>query len=652
MNNSKQILLEIVDEQKKTIEKYSNKLRDVVAAHKSLIKEKKALEDTIKILNEKKTVEDSLQTASASDPDNQSDCSSLVPCSELEEEKLKSQVVSLLNNISNLVEEKSRMEENFRVNHKQLVDDKKVVENKCRDLQEEVNALHKQLKAFENKNPYEFFSRKDSKIQKTTSQSNKLQPERDVTYKNVEADLSHQLKNYEIEVKNLRGELDAKRVVQELSEKKLREYCSELNNLKEEIKNLQLEHQAELQLEKQRARDVENNSKKLAAIQEERVVNLEARLAELSETIGGYDRLRIQDQTEIQKLKDKIAHMDYGQKVNVAENQVPELKSDDYESISKKILKLKRDLKIIAEKHGKEEDFKNMFSTVSNLDSSHSKCTEEFNKLKAEFELYKTKSKVNSTAELQGYKENEVLQNQIRNLQEKIKVLNDRNKNIEKEYQLQVDQLKKTMKNEKAKFKEELEISELDCIGRIWILEEQLQKQRERSLAMLEEKEQEIQSLQNTFHMLLPGTAQKTDSDLGESGNLTGQALDVPHIVYYTNEIARRDVEISNLRKKNYKVEIELRELKKEIVSITEVHKEEKKSLKAEISRLERCQTREGANLEYLKNVVYSFLLSNDPKSKRHMCNAISAVLKFSDSELQKVIDHSKNRWWTNTSFK
>jgi hypothetical protein len=46
----------------------------------------------------------------------------------------------------------------------------------------------------------------------------------------------------------------------------------------------------------------------LAAVHEERVVNLEARLAELSETVGNYDRLRQQDQMAIQKLKVRKTH--------------------------------------------------------------------------------------------------------------------------------------------------------------------------------------------------------------------------------------------------------------------------------------------------------------------------------------------------------
>lgn len=42
-------------------------------------------------------------------------------------------------------------------------------------------------------------------------------------------------------------------------------------------------------------------------IHEARVAGLEARLAELSEVVGGYDRLRQQDQLAIQKLKDQLA---------------------------------------------------------------------------------------------------------------------------------------------------------------------------------------------------------------------------------------------------------------------------------------------------------------------------------------------------------
>lgn len=53
--------------------------------------------------------------------------------------------------------------------------------------------------------------------------------------------------------------------------------------------------------------------------------------------------------------------------------------------------------------------------------------------------------------------------------------------------------------------------------------------------------------------------------------------------------------------------------------------------------RLERCKTREGANLEYLKNVIISFIVTRDAEGKRHMLNAISAVLQFTSSEMTTI---------------
>lgn len=57
------------------------------------------------------------------------------------------------------------------------------------------------------------------------------------------------------------------------------------------------------------------------------------------------------------------------------------------------------------------------------------------------------------------------------------------------------------------------------------------------------------------------------------------------------------------------------------------------------LTRLERCKSREGANLEYLKNVIISYIVSKDMDGKRHMINAISAVLQFTSQETQIIND-------------
>ena len=55
------------------------------------------------------------------------------------------------------------------------------------------------------------------------------------------------------------------------------------------------------------------------------------------------------------------------------------------------------------------------------------------------------------------------------------------------------------------------------------------------------------------------------------------------------------------------------------------------------ISRLERMTTSEGANLEYLKNAVLTYMLSTDISSRNHMLKAIGAVLRLSKSEVSGV---------------
>lgn len=62
-------------------------------------------------------------------------------------------------------------------------------------------------------------------------------------------------------------------------------------------------------------------------IYEARVACLEARLAELSEIVGSYDRLRQQDQLTIQKLKDQLAILQNNEhsEVMMSNNQPEEI---------------------------------------------------------------------------------------------------------------------------------------------------------------------------------------------------------------------------------------------------------------------------------------------------------------------------------------
>ena len=72
-------------------------------------------------------------------------------------------------------------------------------------------------------------------------------------------------------------------------------------------------------------------------------------------------------------------------------------------------------------------------------------------------------------------------------------------------------------------------------------------------------------------------------------------------------------------------------------------------SLRDRVSTLNRMSTKEGANIEYLKNVVMTYMLtsrSSDAASREHMLKAIGAVLTFTEEDLAKVREHNATQWW------
>ncbi len=151
-------------------------------------------------------------------------------------------------------------------------------------------------------------------------------------------------------------------------------------------------------------------------------------------------------------------------------------------------------------------------------------------------------------------------------------------------------------------------------------------------------------------------------------------------------ELSHRDVEIGNLRRQVFEVEAAMRELQmsaivKEEKYVDQVRlsktvnklKESTKtlgtrqidSLNETVGRLKRMGAeattgakgggggstggRGGVNLEYLKNVVLSYMLSSDAASRDHMLKAIGAVLFFSRAEMKQVHDYNLSWFWSHS---
>ena len=117
-------------------------------------------------------------------------------------------------------------------------------------------------------------------------------------------------------------------------------------------------------------------------------------------------------------------------------------------------------------------------------------------------------------------------------------------------------------------------------------------------------------------------------------------------VLYYEEELAHKDAEVKDLRHKARDLESTLRDLQMSFISKEERYSDELETLRARVSILRRMSTKEGANLEYLKNVVLTYMLTSAAAEREHMLKAIAAVLSFSTEELAKVREYNASWWW------
>jgi len=295
---------------------------DVVSAYRSLLKEKEALQQSLNAIQQETQGANALQGEESDQVGN-----------ETEDSK---QIAALVSSITTLTEGKSQMEALFQANNKKLREEKEAAEKKRDELQDAVAKFEIEVEDWKSKLIKERHERdkeqadhgemmKELQSLMSSERQQRLQLEEVLNdhKKRASADGGINIEKYEKRMERLQNELEIARRKLDLAEKKNKEPPSELFKLQDEIRNLQVEHQTAIEQERQRAEMVEDRAKKQALLQEERVVNLETRLAELSASVGSYDRLRQQDQSEINKLKEHLAT------VNLEKN-VPDNRSEGY----------------------------------------------------------------------------------------------------------------------------------------------------------------------------------------------------------------------------------------------------------------------------------------------------------------------------------
>ncbi|XP_065348306.1 GRIP and coiled-coil domain-containing protein 1 [Cloeon dipterum] len=348
---------------------------------------------------------------------------------------------------------------------------------------------------------------------------------------------------------------------------------------------------------------------------EERVASLEAKLTELSVVVGEYDRHRNLDQQAIQILKDQISELENRAHVVVSE---------------------------ISEKQDRSPKQNSDESSYDNSEL-HATCREQYESAMRELEHLKqlqTFQSLRGSRSDESNAELDKLRSQNRNLQERVNSLTKKLTHSENEIHLVRQSKKQVAEREREKYSAELSAIRKHQDSQITELEDQIRQLRERSLKILEEKDVEIGKLRNALKNLSPSSVLVGELKQSVDPELLAEAAGgdgAPQLFHFSQENARNLVEATSLRKQNFKLESDVRELRRKLASLEVTKNDEIKCLQSEIERLSLGKSREGANLEYLKNVVMRYLTCVDDSSKRHMLSAICTVLRFSRDEIKTV---------------
>ncbi|KAF4517812.1 hypothetical protein B566_EDAN003017 [Ephemera danica] len=369
-----------------------------------------------------------------------------------------------------------------------------------------------------------------------------------------------------------------------------------------------------------------DKKKDLQEQHEARVASLEARLTELSIFVGEYDRLRNSDQQAILTLKDQIMELE-----NRTTRQPIDTEMEKQDSPEKK----------------------ESASLPSSDDDIHGACREQYDMIIRELEHVKQLQSIQNIHESRSQEENveyEKLKSQNHNLHERINSLCKKLHHMESELLLQKQNLKLAVEKESEKWSSEVTTLKRQHEAQLNELEDQIRQLRERSLKIIEEKDIEISKLKITLKNTFPASVLtgelsqmlSLDSTSDNSTENNAKSSENPQLFHFSQENARNVVEATLLRKQNFKLEAQVHELTKKCAATSLMMNERIEKLQQEIERHTLSQSREGANLEYLKNVVLRYLTCDDEKHKGHMLTAICTVLRFSKAESRMVLSSKK----------
>lgn len=414
------------------------------------------------------------------------------------------------------------------------------------------------------------------------------------------------------------------------------------------------------------ARDAEERACERAQAAELRVADLEQRVSELSGVVGSSEKTRQRDQQVAQRLRERILQLDTENKtlaiaassrtsvdINMDESQL------DASILKEKLEKLKK-LLVLATQRSTDPDIKTAAEVEMNEDQgSVMQYQQELRQVKDDFERYKQRAQLvlknkNAKDGCQT-RELEEVRDQLAELKEKYINMRIQSDEAEVQHRHRLEEQQQRVAALQQSHRQEVERLETLHRDNLMMLEAELHKQRERTMALLDEKDQELEKLRAAV-LISPNHADKMaeeqpgspDSESDVIGRALRQATpNEPTLLLYAEHFARKEVELGGLRRQKHRLEDDLHQLQAKLIANAERHDEETAQLRGQLAKLIRDQNREGANMEYLKNIVYKFLTLQDGSGRQQTLTAILTILHFSPQEKHSVMKLQAASWWT-----
>lgn len=415
--------------------------------------------------------------------------------------------------------------------------------------------------------------------------------------------------------------------------------------------------------------EAEERAHERAQAAEIRVAGLEQRVSELSELLGSCEKARQRDQQTAQRLRDRILQLDTENKtlaIAASSRTTSDLGVDesqlDVVTLKEKLEKVKK-LLLLAAQRNPDQNIQDLLETEESGDKSSLLLhQQELRQLKEEFERYKLRAQVvlknkNAKDGCQA-KELEELRDQLSELKEKYINLRIQSDEAEARRGRELEERQQAMAALQQSHKQEVERTEALHRDELLRLEAELHKQRERTMALLDEKDQELERLRANANAAAIGRSSACDEAAdGEDGpdsegDVVSEALRrvapaEPTLLLYAEQLARKEAELGGLRRHKHRLEEDVHQLQARLIANAERHDEEETQLRAHLDKLVRDQSREGANMEYLKNVIYKFLTLQDVSGRQQTLTAILTILHFSPQEKHHVMRLQGTTWWT-----